>query len=95
MAMSGHAPRQKAADGYAIEPGHRPHHRLAETIRLSDHSVVRNVDPFAVYADAIVDTVRFGRRASRRVDLPVGILDDDAVCKAAAQASAAREMVEP
>src|SRR5258708_26901613 len=90
-ARSGHAPGQKAADSYAIDSGHRPHHRLAETIRLGDHRVVGNVDPLSLHENAIMH-LRFCDIGN---DCPIWILDHDAVGETTAQAPAACEPVEP
>jgi hypothetical protein len=70
---------------------HRPHHRLAETIRLGDHRVIGNVDPFSIDANAVVNF----RFCDIGHDIPIRVLNNDAISKAAAKASTARETVEP
>src|SRR6266849_5032378 len=81
----GHAARHEATDGRAEITAQRPHHRPASPVRLGDHGIIRNIDPFVVEANAVMAVPRF----------PINIGKGSSIRERAAQALAGRKLVEP
>ena len=64
-----HAAGHEAPDrDFAVKP-QPPNHRAAIAVRLSDHGIVWNVDPFTVQFHAVMPVLR----------IPIGICDREAV----------------
>src|ERR1700720_837435 len=54
-----HAARHEAANGGSERSLDGPDHRPARPVRLCNHGIIRDVDPFIVYAYAVMATLGF------------------------------------
>src|ERR1700674_321147 len=63
---SGHAARHEAPNRGAQRPLDRPDHRPAGPVRLGDHGIIGNVDPFVVDPDTKMAVFRFPIRVGNR-----------------------------
>src|ERR1700722_12346741 len=57
--------RHEAANGGSERSLDGPDHRPAHPVRLCNHCIIRNVDPFIVYAYAVMATLGFPIRVRK------------------------------
>src|ERR1700732_2593932 len=60
-----HTARREAANGGSERSLDGPDHRPARPVRLCNHCIVRDVDPFIVYAYAVMATLGFPIRVRK------------------------------
>ena len=54
-----HAARHETANGNPERPLDRPDHRPANPVRLCNHGIIGNLDPFVIDADQVMTVLRF------------------------------------
>ena len=80
-----HTARHEAANGGSERSLGGPDHRPTRPVRLCSHGIIRDVDPFIVYAYAVVATLGF----------PIRVQNSETICIRTAWSLAGSEAVKP
>src|ERR1700733_14592633 len=84
-ARSCHISRHEAANGDSERSLDGPDHRPARPVRLCNHGIIRDVDPFIVYAYAVMATLGF----------PIRVRNNETIRIRTARSLAGPEAVKP